>query len=370
MTSRARRAEPGPAAPAVLATLAGQDRAVRALAAAARSPVHAYLLVGPAGTGTDRAAIAFAAALVCSDGGCGHCPACRDALAGLHPDVSVVERSGASLLVEDARSAVVLAQRAPVVAARQVVVVTDVHLVGQAAPVLLKSVEEPPETTVFVLTAEAVTPGLATLASRCVHVPFALLDSRTVEAVLLADGVEAEQAARAAAAAGGRVDRARLLARDPGVAERQARWRAVPARLDGTGATAAALAAELLASTEELVEVVRRRQAEEVEEAVAASRSAGERQLPGRAAMDERHKREQRRVRSDELRAGLAVLAASYRARLAAEQSSSRRLAGVAKAVDAVDQASAALARNPNEALLLEALLVRLDGQGDGDSRH
>jgi DNA polymerase-3 subunit delta' len=370
MTTRGRRVPTDPAVPPVLATLTGQDRALRALAAAVPAPVHAYLLVGQAGTGTDEAAIAFAAALVCPDGGCGRCPACRDALAGLHPDVSVVERSGASLLVEDARAAVVLAQRGPVVAKRQVVVVTDVHLVGQAAPVLLKSVEEPPATTVFVLTTEAVTPSLATLASRCVRVGFALLDAPAVEAVLLADGVDPGRAARAAAASGGRLDRARLLARDPGVAERQARWRSVPARLDGTGATAAALATELLASTEELVEVVRRRQADEMEEAVAASKRAGERPVPGRAAMEERHKREQRRVRSDELRAGLAVLAASYRSRLTAEQSSARRLASAAKAVDAVDAASSALARNPNEVLLLEALLVRLDSEGNGGRRH
>ncbi|MHB1597665.1 MAG: hypothetical protein ACYCXY_02010 [Acidimicrobiales bacterium] len=351
--------------PVIAAAVPGQERAARSLAAALRSPVHAYLLVGPPGTGTDDGALAFAAALVCPDGGCGRCGACRDAVARRHPDVSVVERSGASILVEDARAAVALAQRGPAVARRQVVVLTDLHLVGQAAPVLLKSVEEPPATTIFVLTAESVTPGLVTLASRCVQVDFVLLDQESIEAVLVAEGLAAEVAARAAAAAGGRVDRARLLARDPGVAERQARWRAVPARLDGTGATVSVLADGLLASADELVAVVRSRQAEELEAAMAAATLAGERQLPGRAAIEERHKREQRRVRTDELHAGLGALAAAYRHRLVAEELSPRRLAAAARAVDAVGAASAALSRNPNEALLLEALLLELDSAGE-----
>ena len=351
-------------APPVLARVAGQPRALAVLAGSAASPLHAYLFRGPAGSGRREAAVAFAAALVCPDGGCGACAACRDVLAGRHPDVTVVERSGASILVEDARAIVALAQRGPVVAARQVVVLTDFDLVGQAAPVLLKTIEEPPETTVFLVLAETVTPALVTIASRCVEVEFVRLDTETLEAALVADGVDPAVAAGAAAAAGGRLDRARLLARDPGFAARQAAWRDVPARLDGTGATVAVVVAEMLASADELVEVVRVRQAEEIAAAAAAAERSGERQASRRQALEDRHKREQRRVRTDELRAGLAALAAVYGARLSATHVPPRRVAAAAEAVEAVDAAAAALARNPNEQLLLEALLLRLDDGG------
>ena len=350
--------------PPVLARIAGQPRAVAVLAGSVASPVHAYLFRGPSGSGRREAAVAFAAALVCPDGGCGECAACHDALAGRHPDVVVVERSGASILVDDARSIVALAQRGPAVANRQVVVLTDFELVGLAAPVLLKTIEEPPTTTVFVVLAESVTPALVTIASRCVEVEFVRLDLATLDAALVADGIAPEVAAGAAAAAGGRLDRARLLARDPGFAARQAAWRDVPARLDGTGATVARVVAELLASTDELVAVVRARQAEELAAAAAAEKRAGERRVTGRQAVEEAHKREQRRVRTDELRAGLSALVAIYGGRLAAGALPPRLVAAAASAVAAIDSAAAALSRNPNEALLLEALLLELDDGG------
>ena len=150
--------------------MVGQPRAVAALRAAARNPVHAYLFRGPAGSGAAAAARAFAAAVLCPDGGCGHCETCRRALAGTHPDLVSVERTGASLGVDEARRLVALAQRRPYEAARQVLVVHDVHLAIRAAPALLKTVEEPPGATVFVLLADDMPPELATVASRCVEV--------------------------------------------------------------------------------------------------------------------------------------------------------------------------------------------------------
>ncbi|MDQ1423295.1 MAG: polymerase subunit delta, partial [Acidimicrobiaceae bacterium] len=86
--------------PAVLHDIVGQPDAVVQLAAAASAPVHAYLFVGPAGSGKRAAGRAFAAALICADGGCGHCRDCRLALAGQHPDIREVERTGPAISVE------------------------------------------------------------------------------------------------------------------------------------------------------------------------------------------------------------------------------------------------------------------------------
>jgi DNA polymerase-3 subunit delta' len=335
----------------------GQDRAVGQLRASALAPIHAYLLVGPAGSGSLELARSFAASLVCPHGGCGSCPHCVRALAGLHPDVTVRERAGPYITVDDAREIGRLASLSPLEGRRKVLVLTDFHLVREAAPALLKVIEEPPPTTVFVVLAEQVPPELVTIASRCVRVELAPLSLPQVTGVLVSEGVDPAAAVDVAAAAGGRLDRARLLASDPGFGARQGAWREVPARLDGTGATVAVVAEELLTSVDTVLEPLRQRQANEVEELLERARLYGERGGIPRE-VESRHRREQRRVRLDELRSGLTTLAAAYRERLAGGASPR----ACVEALDTITGAAEALTRNPNEVLLLQALLVRLSG--------
>ncbi|MDQ6726245.1 MAG: ATP-binding protein, partial [Actinomycetota bacterium] len=215
----------------------GQERAVAHLRAAVAAPVHAYLLVGPPGSGKRTAAITFAAALLCPRGGCGTCSVCRRARAEVHPDLVVVERSGAFISIDQAREVRRLAMRSPNEGSRKILVLTDFHLVRDAASVLLKVLEEPPPSTVFVILAEQMPPELVTIASRCVRVDFGPLDDAQVAEALVAEGVDRVVATEVAGVAGGRLDRARLLAHDPGFAARREMWRSVPGRLDGTGAT-------------------------------------------------------------------------------------------------------------------------------------
>ena len=350
--------------PSLYEAVVGQPRAVSQLRMAARQPVHAYLLHGPPGSGKRAAARAFAASLLCPRGGCGECNDCRRALAGTHPDLVVIERTGAALDVDAARTIVSRAQRRPLEAKRQVLLVADVHLADKAAPALLKTVEEPPATTVFVLLADDLPADLATIASRCVKVEFDPLPAGEVARWLVDHGVGDDVARSVAAVSGGRLDRARLLATDPGFALRQEQWRTVPSRLDGTGATAAVVAAELLASAEEALGPLRDQQAAELVTLAERAESLGGRGVPGRKDIDDRHRREGRRFRTDELRMGLATLAGAYRDRLVAGSDNgavpdARR---AALAVDALERAAEALVRNPNEALLLESLMVTLSG--------
>ena len=200
---------------ALFAGVVGQPRAVTALRAAGRRPVHAYLLHGPPGSGKRTAARALAAALLCPDGGCGHCAVCTRALRGTHPDLVEIERSGALLDVDEARSIVAHAQNRPLEAARQVLVVDDVHLAGKAVPALLKTVEEPPPTTVFVLIADDTPPELATIVSRCVTISFDPVPEQDVADWLVGRAIDPAQAAAVAGASGGRLDRAELLVADP-----------------------------------------------------------------------------------------------------------------------------------------------------------
>ncbi|MGC9960350.1 MAG: hypothetical protein ABSE47_00440 [Acidimicrobiales bacterium] len=343
----------------VLDRIVGQPRAVQLLDASVPHPVHAYLFLGPAGTGKREAAMAFAAALTCPNGGCGVCPSCLETLAGRHPDVVVVERQGASILVPQAQEVVRLALRTPRAAPFQVLVLVDFHLVEQAAPVLLKTIEEPPDTTIVLVLAENVPPDLVTIASRCSTVNFDPLASADVVNVLVREGAAVAAATAVADVAGGRLDRARLLVSEDGFFERLERWRSVPTRLDGTGATVVLLAEELVGAAAEPVEAVKVRQAAEMADLAAQAERQGERSVPGRAVIEDRHRREQRRVRTDEMRAGLATLAGVYRTRL--EGSPPAVMSAALRAIDLVGEAADRLTRNVNDLLLLEWLLLRLD---------
>lgn len=335
----------------------GQDAAVAQLRAAAGAPVHAYLLTGPPGAGKRTAARAFAAALLCARGGCGVCGVCTRALAEAHPDLVVVEREGAAISMGQAREIRRLALRTPNEGGRKVLVLTDFHLVQDAGPALLKVIEEPPPSTVFVILAEHVPLELVTIASRCVQIAFRGIDARRLLQLLVAEGIEPVVAEEAARASGGRLDRARLLASDPGFGARRELWRTLPFRLDGTGATVAALAAELVDLLgNAAVAPLQSRHAAESAALEARVERSGERGS-GRAALADRHKRELRRLRTDELRFGLATVAQAYRDALVAHAADARACLA---AVEAIQGTSEALVRNPKEDLLLQALLLRL----------
>jgi DNA polymerase-3 subunit delta' len=368
------------------AGVVGQDKAVAALTAAAARPVHAYLFVGPPGTGKAAAARSFAAALLCpateaGEAPDGTCDSCRRALAGVHPDVIDVEREGAAISIDAAREVTRLASTSPFEAAHKVLVLHDFHLVKDAGPALLKTFEEPPPSTVFVILADHVPAELLTIASRCVQIDFHPLAPAEVAAALELQGVDRDRAAELAVAADGRLDRALLLAGDAGFEARRAAWREVPGRLDGTGATAAAVADELLALLDSSVEPLRARH--EAERAALDERNANSVAVTGRSGgraggraikamlnsgvgeLENRQRRELRRQRTDELRAGLATLASVYRDRLAPDPAgvsgpNPRRLRSALMAVEHIDKLARDLQYNPGELLQLQALLARL----------
>ncbi len=341
----------------------GQEEAVGHLRAAVAAPVHAYLLVGPPGSGKRTAAVAFAAALLCPRGGCGECDVCRRAVAVIHPDLVLVERAGPSITVDQAREVRRLAMRSPNEGARKVLILTDFHLVREASSVLLKVLEEPPASTVFVILAEQVPPELVTIASRCVRVDFGPLSAEQVTSALVAEGVDPAIAREVAAVAGGRLDRGRLLAGDPGFGARREAWRAVPGRLDGTGATVAVVAADLAALLGSAgVAALEARQAAERAELEERVERTGERGA-GRKVLADRHKRELRRLRHDELRFGLASLAGLYGEALTSGAADAR---ACIDAIAALQAAAEAMIRNPTESLLLQDLLLRLPPLRDG----
>jgi DNA polymerase-3 subunit delta' len=334
-----------------------QDHAVATLSQAARDPVHAYLFVGPPGSTKDEASRAFAALLLTDADD----PANRDArlaLAGEHPDVREVEREGARISKDQVIDIIRSASLAPVEGSRKVMILRDFHLLDAAgAARLLKTLEEPPPSTIFIVLADQVTPELITIASRCVRIAFSALSTDAVAAQLIRSGVDAESARLAAIAAEGDLARARVLATDPGLMDRRDAFAGLAARLDGTGSTVVTLCTELLALIDAAAQPLATRQAAELTALEARIAATGERGS-GRKQMEENHRRELRRHRADELRSGLGVLAGTYRDALV-RATLTRPDAGV-HAVARIHEAFEAMERNPNETLLLQALLLDL----------
>lgn len=220
------------------------------------SMTHAWLLTGPPGSGRSIAALCFAAALQCtSDGvpGCGECRACTTTMAGTHADVRRIIPEGLSIGVDEMRMIVQIASRRPGTGRWQIVVVEDAdRLTEGAANALLKVVEEPPPSTVFLLCAPSVDPEdiSITLRSRCRHVALVTPPLDAIASVLIAtDGLSESEARWAASVSGGHVGRARRLATDEEA--RRRRERALGLARDATVAAKAYAAAEELVRTAE-----------------------------------------------------------------------------------------------------------------------
>lgn len=338
------------------ADVVGQAHAVEQLQAAVGAPVHAYLLVGPHGSGKRQLALAFAGALLSEvltsveDAD----RAVALARAERHPDVKIIERVGPRITVGQADEIVLEASRSPIESSRKVLILDEFHLVEEAGPKLLKTIEEPAAGVHFVVLADEVPPELVTIASRCVRIDLGPIPSAAIVARLVQEGVAEEAAVRAAAAAAGDLRRARVLATDPQVATRHTWWSETPSRLDGSGHRAVRQADELLGLIEQAAEPLKERHADESAALEARIEQYGERGS-GRRQLEDQHKRELRRQKIDELRFGLAVLARQYRDAVVNDPRSE-----YAAAVDRIQQAAESLVRNPNERLQLQALLFDL----------
>ena len=190
-------------------------------------------MTGPPGSGRSSAATTFAAALVCDEGGCGSCQACRTAAQGGHADVHVEIPEGSEILLDHVKPLVQMAAQAPMTAAWRVIVIEDAdRLNDRAANYLLKALEEPTPHTVWILCAPSVDDVLPTIASRTRHVGLRTPPTASIAAMLVDDcGVDETLAAFAARASQGHVGRARALATDETTRERRQQYLRSPMNL-------------------------------------------------------------------------------------------------------------------------------------------
>ena len=303
--------------------LVGQDDVVATLQQAVTGVgmSHAWLFTGPPGSGRSVAARAFAAALQCSDGGCGHCNACTTSLAGSHPDVDLVRPQGLSYGVADARSLVLRAAGSPVRGRWKVTVVEDAdRLTESALNVLLKSIEEPPPRGVWLLCAPSAEDLLPTIRSRCRLVGLRTPSAHAVADVLTRrDGVDPAVAAFAAQAAQGHVGRARRLARDEGARNRRREVLSVPGDVRSVPACFVAAANLVDAAKEEATATIAELDEQETAalEAALGGGTAGKGRPRGTAGafreLEDRQKSRATRLQRDALDRALTDLASYYR---------------------------------------------------------
>jgi DNA polymerase-3 subunit delta' len=214
---------------------------------------HAWLFTGPPGSGRSSAAVAFAAALVCPNNGCGTCIDCRTATGGGHADVEIIRTEGLSIKVDEVRELLQRVAWAPSVASWRVVVMEDAdRLTESAANALLKAVEEPGSRTVWLLCAPTLFDVLPTIRSRCRHLQLRTPSSSDVVEVLTRrDGISPAMAEFAARASQGHIGRARHLAQDQGIRDRRQVILKLPATLSDISSAFTAAATLLDLATQE-----------------------------------------------------------------------------------------------------------------------
>jgi len=181
-----------------------------------QSMTNTWLFTGPPGSGRSNAAIAFAAALVCKEGGCSKCNDCMSTIIGTHADVELIKTAGLSIKIDEVRELISRASWAPSVANYRVVVMEDAdRLTESAANALLKVIEEPGLRTIWLLCAPTLTDVLPTIRSRCRHLSLRTPSTKAIAKLLIErDGVESSTADFVARASGGHIGRARRLATD------------------------------------------------------------------------------------------------------------------------------------------------------------
>jgi DNA polymerase-3 subunit delta' len=249
--------------------IVGHRRTLRLLSRAVLSGTlpPSLLFAGPDGIGKRQVAVALAQTLNCLSpvrdvalgdsaaatllpiDACGECAACRRIARGVHPDVIALTPEGdrVTVAIDQVRALNEQIAYRPFEGRRRVVIVDEAAdvLLGPSQNALLKTLEEPPSGTVFVLVTSRPDALLPTVRSRCPAIRFAPLSGTEVVQFLTSTGMKAAEAATRAAVADGSIGRALAAAeladvRDGArqMLEQVARARDTRARLEATKAIA------------------------------------------------------------------------------------------------------------------------------------
>ncbi len=171
---------------------------------------HSYLFTGPPAVGKFMVARAFAAAILCPEGGCGVCNTCRRVLEEKHPDVTVVRPAGKNIPVETIRAVRLDSFKRPSEGDHRIYIIKNAdRMWEEGASTLLKVLEEPPANVVFILVTASPGALLPTILSRCQEIRFANVPTDELTEYLVANKqVTPERADLIARLSGGVLGRA------------------------------------------------------------------------------------------------------------------------------------------------------------------
>ena len=344
---------------------------------------HAWVLIGPSGSGKKPAALAIAAALNCPiepGVGCGECSPCARILRQRHPDVHHVIPEGPLIPVDTIREMVIPeATRSTFEGAAKVFVIEEAHRMNEPAQnALLKTLEEPQPDVVFVLTTDQEEEILETIRSRCRIVRFEPVSEKRIVELLVKYKVDEQAALLSARLAEGDYERARTFAFDDTARRRRDLWITIPDRLQSS--------VDALDAASEIIEVARGAvkdhetlQKQEITE-LAEALGEGRGTASARNALAKRHKRELRRLEEQVLGEALASFAGFYRDVLAVRTGGDEAVANIdqverlsawaaseeapdvalVRAMERCLEARGALPRNANVPLTIESTLVEI----------
>ncbi len=191
---------------------------------------HAYLFAGPDQIGKTTLANAFAQALTCESpepgpglGACGRCRSCRLAAETGHPDHRLVEAQGGQLKIEQVRDLIREAMLSPIEGRYKVFILPGFDRANaSSANALLKTLEEPTDSTRILLTTSQAAGLLPTITSRCQVLSLRALPVSTVAMALHEGwGVASTQAELLAGLSDGRLGWAVQMVTQPDAWARQ-----------------------------------------------------------------------------------------------------------------------------------------------------
>lgn len=218
---------------------------------------NGYIFCGPKGSGKSTTAAVFSRALNCKcegqDKPCGACTSCKKFDSGNHPNIEIIKPTGASIKIKQIREIIANVAKKPFESGYKVVILEDADKMTQdAQDAFLKTLEEPPANTIFILLVQNHNSLLPTVVSRCQLFNMRKVSTQQIESYLLNKyNYDKEQISFAAVSANGIIGRAMEMHNNKELQELRQLYVSLVSKIsDGSYAELSAAAGELAESRE------------------------------------------------------------------------------------------------------------------------